>query len=212
MSEGIGGYTGWVGDVRSRGVPGWPATEVVEEREGARDDGAGDAHRIGVSFDGDAGGSLDVSRLEAGQADLEIRRALGRGDPDGYEVQFGTDRDSWSRSVGGSGFSPPLGCGRGVEAAAFDEVDVILGPTTPNLAWKLGEKNADPVSAYLEDIYTITANLAGIPGLSMPAGFIDGLPVGVQLLAPYFQEGRLLNVAHQYQQVTEWHKQAPSGF
>jgi aspartyl-tRNA(Asn)/glutamyl-tRNA(Gln) amidotransferase subunit A len=96
--------------------------------------------------------------------------------------------------------------------SAFDEVDVILGPTTPNLAWKLGEKNADPVSAYLEDIYTITANLAGIPGISMPAGFIDGLPVGVQLLAPYFQEGRLLNVAHQYQQVTEWHKQAPAGF
>ncbi|MBU0853723.1 MAG: Asp-tRNA(Asn)/Glu-tRNA(Gln) amidotransferase subunit GatA [Gammaproteobacteria bacterium] len=96
--------------------------------------------------------------------------------------------------------------------SAFDEVDVILGPTTPNLAWKLGEKNNDPVSAYLEDIYTITANLAGIPGLSMPAGFIDGLPVGVQLLAPYFQESRLLNVAHQYQQATEWHKQAPSGF
>ncbi|MCQ4250206.1 Asp-tRNA(Asn)/Glu-tRNA(Gln) amidotransferase subunit GatA [Pseudomonas stutzeri] len=96
--------------------------------------------------------------------------------------------------------------------SAFEEVDVILGPTTPNLAWKLGERNADPVSAYLEDIYTITANLAGIPGLSMPAGFIDGLPVGVQLLAPYFQESRLLNVAHQYQQVTDWHKQAPSGF
>ena len=96
--------------------------------------------------------------------------------------------------------------------AAFNEVDVILGPTTPNLAWKLGEKNNDPVAAYLEDIYTITANLAGIPGLSMPAGFVDGLPVGVQLLAPYFQEGRLLNVAHQYQQVTGWHTQAPAGF
>ena len=96
--------------------------------------------------------------------------------------------------------------------SAFEEVDVILGPTTPNLAWKLGEKNADPVSAYLEDIYTITANLAGIPGLSMPAGFIDGLPVGVQLLAPYFQEARLLNVAHQYQQVSDWHLRAPVGF
>jgi len=95
---------------------------------------------------------------------------------------------------------------------AFNDVDVILGPTTPNLAWKLGEKNNDPVAQYLEDIYTITANLAGIPGLSMPAGFVDGLPVGVQLLAPYFQEGRLLNVAHQYQQVTDWHTQAPSGF
>jgi aspartyl-tRNA(Asn)/glutamyl-tRNA(Gln) amidotransferase subunit A len=96
--------------------------------------------------------------------------------------------------------------------SAFEEVDVILGPTTPNLAWKLGEKNADPVSAYLEDIYTITANLAGVPGISMPAGFIDGLPVGVQLLAPYFQEARLLNVAHQYQQVTDWHTRAPAGF
>ncbi|MDF3934883.1 Asp-tRNA(Asn)/Glu-tRNA(Gln) amidotransferase subunit GatA [Pseudomonas citronellolis] len=96
--------------------------------------------------------------------------------------------------------------------SAFADVDVILGPTTPNPAWKLGTKNDDPVAQYLEDIYTITANLAGIPGLSMPAGFVDGLPVGVQLLAPYFQEGRLLNVAHQYQQVTDWHKQAPAGF
>ncbi|MBQ53315.1 MAG: Asp-tRNA(Asn)/Glu-tRNA(Gln) amidotransferase GatCAB subunit A [Pseudomonadaceae bacterium] len=96
--------------------------------------------------------------------------------------------------------------------AAFNDVDVILGPTTPNPAWKLGEKNNDPVAAYLEDIYTITANLAGIPGLSMPAGFVDGLPVGVQLLAPYFQEGRLLNVAHQYQQVTDWHTRVPAGF
>ncbi|CAD5375604.1 Glutamyl-tRNA(Gln) amidotransferase subunit A [Pseudomonas sp. OF001] len=95
---------------------------------------------------------------------------------------------------------------------AFGEVDVILGPTTPNPAWKLGAKSADPVSAYLEDIYTITANLAGIPGLSMPAGFVDGLPVGVQLLAPYFQEARLLNVAHQYQQVSDWHTRTPAGF
>jgi aspartyl-tRNA(Asn)/glutamyl-tRNA(Gln) amidotransferase subunit A len=96
--------------------------------------------------------------------------------------------------------------------AAFEEVDVILSPTTPNPAWKLGAKNADPVAAYLEDVYTITANLAGLPGLSMPGGFVDGLPVGVQLLAPYFQEGRLLNVAHQYQQVTDWHTRAPEGF
>jgi aspartyl-tRNA(Asn)/glutamyl-tRNA(Gln) amidotransferase subunit A len=95
---------------------------------------------------------------------------------------------------------------------AFAEVDVILGPTTPNPAWKIGAKNADPVSAYLEDFYTITANLAGLPGLSMPAGFAEGLPVGVQLLAPYFQEGRLLNVAHQYQQVTDWHTRSPAGF
>ena len=96
--------------------------------------------------------------------------------------------------------------------AAFNEVDIILGPTTPNPAWKLGAKNSDPVAAYLEDVYTITANLAGLPGLSMPAGFVDGLPVGVQLLAPYFQEGRLLNVAHQYQLNTDWHTRTPTGF
>ncbi|WP_277960897.1 Asp-tRNA(Asn)/Glu-tRNA(Gln) amidotransferase subunit GatA [Pseudomonas sp. RIT-To-2] len=96
--------------------------------------------------------------------------------------------------------------------AAFHDVDVILGPTTPNPAWKIGAKNADPVAEYLEDVYTITANLAGLPGLSMPAGFVDGLPVGVQLLAPYFQEGRLLNVAHQYQQATDWHTRSPEGF
>lgn len=96
--------------------------------------------------------------------------------------------------------------------AAFQEVDVILGPTTPNPAWKLGAKGNDPVAAYLEDVYTITANLAGLPGLSMPVGFADGLPVGTQLLAPYFQEGRLLNIAHRYQQVTDWHLQSPEGF
>ena len=96
--------------------------------------------------------------------------------------------------------------------AAFEEVDVILGPTAPNLAWKIGAKTGDPIAEYLEDLYTITANLAGLPGLSMPAGFVDGLPVGVQLLAPYFQEGRLLNVAHQYQLNTDWHTRTPTGF
>ena len=97
-------------------------------------------------------------------------------------------------------------------ASAFKDVDLILGPTTPNLPWLLGSKVNDPVAAYLEDIYTVPANLAGIPGLSMPAGMIDGLPVGVQLLAPYFQEARLLQVAHQFQQHTDWHTRAPAGF
>ncbi|MET1079221.1 MAG: Asp-tRNA(Asn)/Glu-tRNA(Gln) amidotransferase subunit GatA [Pseudomonas sp.] len=96
--------------------------------------------------------------------------------------------------------------------AAFKDVDLILGPTTPNPAWKIGAKGDDPVAAYLEDIYTITANLAGLPGISMPGGFVDGLPVGVQLLAPYFQEARLLNVAHRYQQVSDWHQQTPAGY
>ena len=96
--------------------------------------------------------------------------------------------------------------------SAFKDVDLILGPTTPNLPWQLGSKVNDPVAAYLEDIYTVPANLAGIPGLSMPAGLVDDLPVGVQLLAPYFEEGRLLQVAHQFQQHTDWHTQAPAGF
>ena len=96
--------------------------------------------------------------------------------------------------------------------SAFKDVDLILGPTTPNLPWQLGAKANDPVAAYLEDIYTVPANLAGIPGLSMPAGIIDGLPVGVQLQAPYFQEARMLQVAHQFQQHTAWHTNAPAGF
>lgn len=96
--------------------------------------------------------------------------------------------------------------------SAFKDVDLILGPTTPNLPWLIGSKIDDPVAAYLEDIYTVPANLAGIPGLSMPAGMIDGLPVGVQLLAPYFQEARLLQVAHQFQQHTDWHARTPAGF
>ena len=96
--------------------------------------------------------------------------------------------------------------------SAFTEVDLILGPTTPNLPWQLGSKNNDPVAAYLEDIYTVPANLAGIPSLSMPAGIIDGLPVGVQLQAPYFQEARTLQVAHQFQQHTDWHARTPAGF
>ena len=95
---------------------------------------------------------------------------------------------------------------------AFKKVDLILGPTTPAPAFKLGEKFSDPVSMYLNDIYTIAANLAGLPGISMPCGFADGLPVGLQLLAPAFMESRLLSAAHQYQQVTDWHRHAPAAF
>jgi aspartyl-tRNA(Asn)/glutamyl-tRNA(Gln) amidotransferase subunit A len=91
--------------------------------------------------------------------------------------------------------------------AAFNDVDVILGPTTPNPAFRFGEKSADPVSMYLEDIYTIAVNLAGLPGLSMPCGFVDGKPVGVQLIGRDFDEARLLNISHRYQQVTDWHRQ-----
>ncbi len=95
---------------------------------------------------------------------------------------------------------------------AFAEVDVILSPTAPAPAFRLGEKAGDPVSMYLSDIYTIAVNLAGLPALSLPAGFVDGLPVGLQLIGNYFAESRLLNVAHRYQQVSDWHRRLPAGF
>jgi aspartyl-tRNA(Asn)/glutamyl-tRNA(Gln) amidotransferase subunit A len=95
---------------------------------------------------------------------------------------------------------------------AFQQVDILLGPTTPSTAFKLGEKTKDPVSMYLSDIYTIAINLAGLPALSIPAGFIDGLPVGMQLIGQAFTEAKLLNVAHRYQQVTDWHKKLPENF
>jgi aspartyl-tRNA(Asn)/glutamyl-tRNA(Gln) amidotransferase subunit A len=95
---------------------------------------------------------------------------------------------------------------------AFAEVDIILGPTSPSTAFRLGEKADDPVTMYLSDIYTIAVNLAGLPGMSVPAGLVDGLPVGLQLIGNYFEEGRLLNAAHRYQQVTDWHTRVPPGF
>ena len=89
---------------------------------------------------------------------------------------------------------------------AFKSCDVIMGPTSPSTAFKLGEKAADPVQMYLSDIYTIAVNLAGLPGMSVPCGFAGGLPVGLQLIGNYFAEARLLNVAHQYQVATDWHR------
>jgi len=98
---------------------------------------------------------------------------------------------------------------------AFNKCDVIMGPAAPSTAFKAGEKVDDPVAMYLQDIYTISTNLAGLPGMSVPAGFAqsdDGksLPVGLQIIGNYFDEARMLNVAHQYQQVTDWHVQTPN--
>jgi len=95
--------------------------------------------------------------------------------------------------------------------AAFNQCDVIMGPTSPTTAFRIGEKAADPVQMYLSDIYTIAVNLAGLPGMAVPAGLVGGLPVGLQLIGNYFSESRLLNVAHRYQQVTDWHLQHPAG-
>ena len=95
---------------------------------------------------------------------------------------------------------------------AFEQVDVIMSPTAPTTAFGLGEKTKDPITMYLSDIYTIAVNLAGLPGMSVPAGFVNELPVGLQIIGNYFDEARLLNVAHQYQQVTDWHTHIPKGF
>ena len=95
---------------------------------------------------------------------------------------------------------------------AFGEVDLLVGPTTPTAAFGLGDKTSDPITMYLNDIYTIGANLAGLPAMSIPCGFAGGLPVGVQLIGPHFAEGALLNAAHAFQRETDWHLRAPPGY
>jgi aspartyl-tRNA(Asn)/glutamyl-tRNA(Gln) amidotransferase subunit A len=97
--------------------------------------------------------------------------------------------------------------------AAFAQCDLIAGPVAPTVAWKIGEKSNDPVANYLADIYTLSTSLAGLPGMSVPAGFgAGGLPVGLQLVGNYFQEGPLLQAAHAFQQATDWHTRAPQGY
>ncbi|MBZ0248415.1 MAG: aspartyl/glutamyl-tRNA amidotransferase subunit A, partial [Burkholderiales bacterium] len=98
-------------------------------------------------------------------------------------------------------------------ARAFAACDVIAGPVAPTVAFPIGEKSSDPVQMYLEDLYTIPVNLAGLPGLSVPCGLgAHGLPVGLQLIGNYFDEARMLRVAHQYQLATDWHRKAPPGY
>lgn len=97
-------------------------------------------------------------------------------------------------------------------ARAFGQVDVLMGPTTPSPAFDIGAKSDDPVTMYLNDIYTSGANLAGLPAMSIPCGFQDGLPVGLQIVGPHFAEARLLNVAHVYQRETQWHERIPKGY
>jgi aspartyl-tRNA(Asn)/glutamyl-tRNA(Gln) amidotransferase subunit A len=93
--------------------------------------------------------------------------------------------------------------------AALADVDVIMGPATPSTAWNIGEKNQDPVAMYMEDIYTLSVNLAGLPGMSVPCGFKDGMPVGLQVIGNYFSEAKLLNIGHQFQTATDWHTKKP---
>lgn len=96
--------------------------------------------------------------------------------------------------------------------AALVDVDVIIGPTTPQTAFRLNAFMDDPIAMYLSDIYTVSVNLAGLPAITLPAGFVQGLPVGMQIIANYFHESKLLNIAHRFQQITDWHKQSPKGF
>ncbi|MCO4786199.1 MAG: Asp-tRNA(Asn)/Glu-tRNA(Gln) amidotransferase subunit GatA [Marinomonas atlantica] len=93
---------------------------------------------------------------------------------------------------------------------AFEQVDVIMGPVAPTTAFGIGAKTDDPIAMYLEDIYTLSVNLAGVPAMSIPAGFADGMPVGLQIMGNYFSEAKLLNVAHKFQQATDWHTKNPS--
>ncbi len=94
---------------------------------------------------------------------------------------------------------------------AFEQVDLVVGPTCPNPAFAFGAKGNNPVDMYLEDIYTIATNLAGLPGMSVPCGLVDNKPVGMQIIGDYFSEARMLNVAHRFQQATDWHERAPEG-
>ena len=95
---------------------------------------------------------------------------------------------------------------------AFKDVDVIAGPTTPTPAFKLGDKTDDPITMYLNDIYTIGANLAGLPAISIPCGMVDALPIGLHLVGPHWSEASLLRTSHRYQQETDWHTQCPEAY
>ncbi|HXB19159.1 MAG TPA: Asp-tRNA(Asn)/Glu-tRNA(Gln) amidotransferase subunit GatA [Steroidobacteraceae bacterium] len=97
-------------------------------------------------------------------------------------------------------------------ARAFASVDVLIGPTTPTPAFAIGAKTSDPITMYLNDIYTIGANLAGLPAVSVPCGFVGKLPVGLQIVGPHFSEARLLSAAHAYQRATDWHTRVPEGY
>ena len=95
---------------------------------------------------------------------------------------------------------------------AFKEVDVIMGPASPTTAFNIGEKVDDPVAMYLADVYTVPVSLAGLPGMSIPVGFSNGLPVGLQIIGNYFDEAKMLNVSHQYQKITDWHRKIPEQY
>ena len=95
---------------------------------------------------------------------------------------------------------------------AFNEVDLILGPTTPDSAFKLGEKTSDPIAMYLSDVFTVSTNLAGLPAMSIPMGFKNNLPLGLQIIGNHFDESKILSLAHHFQQLTDWHMKSPAEY
>ena len=137
----------------------------------------------------------------------------------------GDDQDEVRRGTGGSAqpfqpkarstsrwrFVPLVDSVRGYSVSVL-RVDVLAGPTSPTPAFALGAKTADPVTMYLNDIYTIGANLAGVPALSVPCGFVNDLPVGLQLIGPHFSEAKLLAAAHAFQRETDWHTRTPGAW
>ena len=92
---------------------------------------------------------------------------------------------------------------------AFEQVDLIVGPTTPDRAFKIGEKMNDPIAMYLSDVYTVSTNLAGLPAMSIPMGFKDNMPLGLQIIGKHFDEKNILKISHLYQQETNWHQKEP---
>jgi aspartyl-tRNA(Asn)/glutamyl-tRNA(Gln) amidotransferase subunit A len=167
----------------------------------SRFDGVRFGHRSDAASDGDLAEFYKRNRGEGFGAEVQRRiltgtYVLSAGYYDAYYLQAQKARQLISRDF----------------ALAFGEVDLIAGPTTPTPAFGIGQKMDDPVAMYLNDIYTIGANLAGLPAMSVPCGFVDGLPVGLQLVGPHLQEALLLQVAHQYQRETDWHLKTPQEF
>ncbi|MFW1677982.1 Asp-tRNA(Asn)/Glu-tRNA(Gln) amidotransferase subunit GatA [Pontibacter sp. JAM-7] len=148
--------------------------------------------------------------------DLEDLYKRSRGEGFGTEVQRRIMIGTYALSAGyyDAYYNKALQVRRLIQndfVSALNEVDVIMGPTTPHPAFKLGEKTSDPVAMYMEDIFTISLNLAGLPGMSIPCGTANGMPIGLQIIGDYFAEQKLLNVAHQFQLATDWHQQSPEG-
>ena len=153
----------------------------------------------------------------AGAADLESMYKLSRSEGFGAEVKRRIMVGTYALSAGyyDAYYRKAQQLRRLISEdfqRAFGEVDLLLGPTSPSLAFELGAKSDDPLTMYLCDVYTTAINLAGLPAASIPAGFVDGLPVGMQMIGNYFEEARILNAAHRYQQATDWHMRTPDGF